>query len=251
MSKTVFEHLSEQIEQVVRGRRFIISEIGKLKTVVQNLQDSLEKTNLSSIANTINDLKNFIQNAVTTLGNLKNSVTQLSSTISSLSTSVENTYNIVKEIKATGGGKVSQPTSQPTIPTFQPPISQPVTQPFQPPITQPTVPTYQPPISQPPTPTFQPSTSQPASQLTQPPGGNIGMKFDSILAAAQKGMPAKDLGNMIDQLRSELSKINPLDSKLFELSMEAGRLKSLGTKILDANGIGVLQQKIIKWKSQT
>ncbi|MHA1341848.1 MAG: hypothetical protein ACTSO2_17915 [Promethearchaeota archaeon] len=77
------------------------------------------------------------------------------------------------------------------------------------------------------------------------------MKFDNILNAARSGTAAKDLGAMIDQLRSELSKINPLDSKLFELSMEAGRLKSLGTKILDPNGVAILEQKINKWKSQS
>ncbi|MHA1395484.1 MAG: hypothetical protein ACTSRZ_18430 [Promethearchaeota archaeon] len=239
MSKTVFEHLSEQISQVVRGRRFIISEIGKLKTVVQDLQDALEKSNLSSVANTINELKSFIQNAVTTLGNLKNSISQLSSTISSLSSSVENTYNIVKGLKA---GTIGRPAA----PTFQPSAPQPAAPTFQPSAPQPAAPTFQPSAPQPAAPTFQPPAPQPAAS-----SGNIAMKFDNILNAARSGTAAKDLGAMIDQLRSELSKINPLDSKLFELSMEAGRLKSLGTKILDPNGVAILEQKINKWKSQS
>jgi hypothetical protein len=81
--------------------------------------------------------------------------------------------------------------------------------------------------------------------------GAAGASFDRILQSAQSGTPAKDLGGMIDALRTALSKANPLNPILFELSMEAGRLKSLGGNPLDESNIGSLQQKIDKWKSKS
>jgi hypothetical protein len=215
--KTVYEHLLESVDNVVKGRRYIIAEIGKVKVSVDDLKASLDQSSMGEVANTVNELKNFIQNAVNTLGTLKNSIAQLSSSITSLSSTVENTYNIVKNMKA--GGTISAPVTssfapQPVAPSFSAP--------------QPVAP----------------------SLSASPAPSSSGNKFDNVLSAAKSGTSAKDLGVMLDQIRSELSKINPLDSKLFELSMEAGRLKSLGAKSLDSNGISTLEGKINKWKSQ-
>ncbi len=57
-------------------------------------------------------------------------------------------------------------------------------------------------------------------------------RFDKVLNDAKGGITAKELGGSLVQLRSQLSKENPLNPVLFELSMEAGRLKSLGSKSL-------------------
>lgn len=232
MSKTVFDHLSESIDQVVKGRRYIISEIGKLKVSVEDLKDALDQSTMGDVAQTVTDLKDFIQNAVQTLGQLRNSVSQLSSSISGLTSTVENTYRIVKNMKSGGGmpaARPSAPAPQPSAPAPQPTRSQPSTPP---------------PATQPSTPAPQPSAPAPSS-------GGSGVDFDKVLNSAKSGTSAKELGGMIDNLRTQLSKINPLDSKLFELSMEAGRLKSLGDKPLDSNNIGTLEQKITKWKSQS
>jgi len=54
---------------------------------------------------------------------------------------------------------------------------------------------------------------------------------------------------MIDQLRTKLSKENPLNPILFELSMESGRLKALGDAPLNESNLNTLTQKIYKWKT--
>jgi flagellin-specific chaperone FliS len=234
--KTVYEHLLESVDNVVKGRRYIIAEIGKVKVSVDDLKSALDQSSMGEVANTVNELKNFIQNAVNTLGTLKNSVSQLASSITALSSTVENTYNIVKNMKAGGVAPSPIGTSyiapQPVAPSFSAP--QPVAPSFSAP--QPVAPSFSAPHSAPQIPSSAPSS-----------GGN---KFDNVLSAAKSGTVAKDLGVMLDQIRSDLSKVNPLDSKLFELSMEAGRLKSLGAKSLDDNGIATLEGKINKWKSQ-
>ncbi|MBD3352082.1 MAG: hypothetical protein GF364_11400 [Candidatus Lokiarchaeota archaeon] len=240
MSKTVFEHISEQVDQVVKGRRYIIAEIGKLKVSVEDLKEVLEVSSMGDLASSVSDLKNFIQTAVNTLGNLKNSVSQLSSSISSLSTTVQNTYNVVKDMKS-GGGMPMSSAPKPSMPSM-PSMGAP----------KPSMPSMgAPKPSMPSMPSMGAPKSAPSVAAPQSSsGGNTGSKFDNILSAAKSGTNAKDLGGMIDKLRSELSKANPLDSKLFELSMEAGRLKSLGDKALDQNALSTLEQKINKWKSQ-
>ena len=63
--KTVFDHLSEQIDQVVRGRRYIIAEIGKLKVSLMNFKDAIEKSSGGSgIGSLVNDMKSFMKSKV-------------------------------------------------------------------------------------------------------------------------------------------------------------------------------------------
>ncbi len=58
-------------------------------------------------------------------------------------------------------------------------------------------------------------------------------RFARILMNAKGGFTAKELGAELATMRSQLSNENPLNPILFELSMEVGRLKSLGLKPLD------------------
>jgi hypothetical protein len=62
---------------------------------------------------------------------------------------------------------------------------------------------------------------------------------------------AKEIGGILDQLRTRLSKENPLNPILFELSMEAGRLKSFGAKPLSGSDINALEMKIQKWRQKS
>ncbi|MHA1871689.1 MAG: hypothetical protein ACTSXF_12140 [Promethearchaeota archaeon] len=252
MPQSVYEHLAEQLDQVVRGRRFIISEIGKLKVTVDDLKVALESSNIGEIAGTVSQLKNFISQAVTTLGDLKNSISQLSSSVSALSTTVSNTYNIVKNIKASGGVKAAAPAPSASAPAYTAPASAPTTSST----------TFSSNVASKPAPTSSsfsaPTTPKPAIPQTQTPAPSVpaapqggGDIFDKILNSAKAKTPAVELGKMIDQLRSDLSKKNPLNPILFELSMEAGRLKSLGSKTLDAAGIQGLAAKIQNWKAKS
>ncbi len=70
-------------------------------------------------------------------------------------------------------------------------------------------------------------------------------RFERILNDAKGGKTAKELGGELAALRSQLSKENPLDPVLFELSMEAGRLKSCQKEWLDT---AELEQIIAKLK---
>ena len=72
--------------------------------------------------------------------------------------------------------------------------------------------------------------------------------FDAIIEAAKNNIFARDIGKMIDSARSEISKSNSLNPILFELSMEAGRLKILGEKSLTQEGIDKLEELANKWK---
>ncbi|MHA1734437.1 MAG: hypothetical protein ACTSU5_21060 [Promethearchaeota archaeon] len=55
----------------------------------------------------------------------------------------------------------------------------------------------------------------------------------------------------LDALRTQLSKENPLNPILFELSMEAGRLKSMGAKPLSGADISTLEGKINSWRAKS
>jgi hypothetical protein len=72
--------------------------------------------------------------------------------------------------------------------------------------------------------------------------------FDAIVESAKNNTFARELGKMIDSARSEISKLNSLNPILFELSMEAGRLKIMGEKSLNQDGIEKLEELINKWK---
>jgi len=238
MSKTVFDHLNEQIDEVVRGRRYIIAEIGKLKVSVDELKGALGATSSNDIGATVSDLKGFIGQAVSTLGDLKNTVSQLAASMSAMNKTVEGAYNAIKNIKAGGGSVSSFGGSQPSSFGASQPSSFGSSQPSSFNAPQPQAPSFA-------------SLQPPAQAAAQPAGGSGGGKFDGILSAARSGTAAKDIGVMLDQIRAQLASANPLNPVLFELSMEAGRLKSLGSKSLDGAAIGTLETKINNWKAKS
>ena len=205
--KTVFDHLSEQIDSVVRGRRYIIAEIGKLKVTLEEFREAIEEQaggGGGGIASIAGEMKNFMQNTISTLSELKGTISQLSGTVNNLQTRVQQLSGQVQNVKSSGGAPQQQ---------------------------------YSPP----------PQQQAPPPQQQAPQGSPL----DALLNTAKSGATAKDLGVKIDELRSDLSKKNPLNPILFELSIEAGRLKSMGDKALDSNGISNLEQKITKWKSKS
>jgi hypothetical protein len=99
-------------------------------------------------------------------------------------------------------------------------------------------------------PTQAPAAAAPAAAGAQLSGPAASAAFDKIMQVARGGTQAKDIGGMLDSIRTALSKANPLNPILFELSMEAGRLKSLGGIPLDQANISGLDQKVAKWKTK-
>ncbi len=255
MSKTVFDALSEKIDQVVLGRRYIIAEIGKLKVSVEDFKGAIEKANFQSIADAVTEMKNFMQMAVSSLGQLKSTLTQLGNTVANLSTTVDDTLGAVNQLRSRGGGA-------PMVPTPSRAVSAPVPSTYgggpsafsaTPPPPQPSSaasgfpkPSDLKSFSAPPAPA--PSFASPPPSFA--PAGSVN-RFDKILNDAKGGITAKDLGGDLDVLRSQLSKENPLNPVLFELSMEAGRLKSLGGKSLTGADLSGFEIKVNSWKQKS
>ncbi len=214
----------EKLDEVVLGRRYIIAEIGKLKEVVSDLQDTSIGDAMVQITGAVNEMKNFMQTSINSLTDLKNNITNLGTAINSLNSTVETNLNAVNALKA--GGGISAPAISSSFPA---PVA--------------TTTGYTPaPVATTTSYTPAPVASTPAAA---PSGGT---NFDSILSAAQSNSPSVKLGNMIDELRTKLSKENPLNPILFELSMESGRLKALGDNPLNENNLKTLIQKLQKWK---
>jgi len=220
MSKTVFDQLMEKLDEVILGRRYIIAEIGKLKEIVGDIQDTSSGDAMAQIGGAVNEMKNFMQNSINTLTDLKNNINNLGTSINSLNNTVETTLNAINTLKSGGGMVSAAPISTPTPTRSAPaPTSAPV------------------------------STAAPAATATAAPSGGGGAGFDGILTAANASTPAVDLGNMVDALRTTLSKENPLNPILFELSMESGRLKAVGANPLNDKNKQTLIEKLNKWKS--
>jgi hypothetical protein len=242
MSKTVFDHLTESIDQVVKGRRFLIAEIGKVKTDVGELRELVEKSSGGSdMGAMINDLKSFTQRTLQTLSELKSSVTQLGGL-------VKNLTQAVQSLQMRGGGApqqgyAPQPQAQPAYAPQQGYAPQPQAQPA-----------YAPQQGYAPQPQAQPAYA-PQPQAAAPAAAAnpaaVAAAFDKLIQLAGSGTPAKDIGTALDNLRGSLAKANPLNPILFELSMEAGRLKSLGGAPLDGSNLDGLKQKVAKWKSKS
>ncbi|MHA1283745.1 MAG: hypothetical protein ACTSQP_14700 [Promethearchaeota archaeon] len=212
----------EKLDEVILGRRYIIAEIGKLKEIVSDIQDTQTGDAMAQITAAVNEMKTFMQNSINALTDLKNNINNLTTSINSLNSTVETTLNAVNALKDGGIAPISPQASAPTTTSTPAPS---IT------TTAPSTPSA--------TPTTTPST--PATSGTS--------RFDDILKAAKANTPALELGNMIDKLRTQLSKENPLNPILFELSMESGRLKALGNTPLKENHLKTLEEKINKWKS--
>lgn len=224
MSKTVFDQLMEKLDEVILGRRYIIAEIGKLKEVVSDIQDTSVNDAMTQIAGAVNEMKTHMQNAVNALTDLKNNINNLTTNVNSLNSTTNTTLNAINALKE--GGPIPASSSKSSASPAPTSSGQPSSSP---------APT--------PKPTPSPQTTSPA------PSGGGSLDFDAILNAAKGNKNAVEVGNMIDELRTSLSKSNPLDPRLFELSMESGRLKALGDNPLNENNLKTLTDKINKWKS--
>ncbi|MFO8019312.1 MAG: hypothetical protein R6U96_11795 [Promethearchaeia archaeon] len=241
MSKTVFDQLMEKLDEVILGRRYIIAEIGKLKETVSDIQDTSVGDSLSEITGAVNEMKSFMQEAINSMKNLKNSVNNLSTSVNSLNSTTNTTLNAVNALKEGGVSTSAKSTTAPsTAPTPQPQSST---------KSQPTPSSSSTSQSSAPS----PAPSEPSPSPSSSPSGSAsggGTEFDTILDAAEAGSTAVEIGNKIDDLRTKLSKENPLDPKLFELSMESGRLKALGDVEINEKNMETLKSKINKWKNQ-
>src|SRR6056297_1470666 len=120
MSKrTVFDHLTEQLDSVVKGRRYIISKIGKLKESVMDLQDSVANSSGggAGMGSLVGDLKTFMQQTIGTLGQLKTSFNKLNNVVNSLSSQVQ-------QLKSSGvsapAAKASSPAPAKSAPAPKP-----------------------------------------------------------------------------------------------------------------------------------
>ena len=219
MSKTVFDQLMEKLDEVILGRRYIIAEIGKLKEIVGDIQDISSGDAITQIGAAVNEMKTFMQNSINTLTDLKNNINNLGTSINSLNSTVETTLNAIHNLKE--GGMTAAPVSA---------------APARSAMSAPT-----------------PSAMSPAPSMSTPPpapasAASGASEFDAITNAANASTPAVELGNMVDKLRTKLSKENPLNPILFELSMESGRLKALGSNPLNDKNLQTLIEKIQKWK---
>lgn len=214
MSKTVFDQLMEKLDEVILGRRYIIAEVGKLKEIVSEMQDTSVGDAINQITSAVNEMKNFMQTSINSLTDLKNNITNLGTSVNSLNSTVETTLNAVNTLKS--GGYSAPSSVAPAMKASTPAVSS------------------------------APKATA-ASSAPKPATTSGGSEFNAILSAANSNTPAVQIGNMIDQLRTRLSKENPLNPILFELSMESGRLKALGDSPLNETNKNTLTQKINKW----
>src|SRR6056297_496863 len=232
MSKrTVFDHLTEQLDSVVKGRRYIISKIGKLKESVMDLQDSVANSSGggAGMGSLVGDLKTFMQQTIGTLGQLKTSFNKLNNVVNSLS-------NQVQQLKSS---VVSAPAAKAASSPAPAPRASPAPQ------QQAAAPKSNPP----------PESAAAPQQQAAPAGGGgkksgIHTALERILGNAKSGAPSEKIGQMLDALRTSISKSDPLSPILFELSMEAGKLKSLGDKPVEGGNLSGLETKVEKWKSK-
>ena len=61
----------EKLDEVILGRRYIIAEIGKLKEVVSDIQDTSAGDAMNQISSAVNEMKSFMQNSIIPLQILK------------------------------------------------------------------------------------------------------------------------------------------------------------------------------------
>ena len=233
-----FDQLNEKIDQVVLGRRYIIAEIGKLKVSVEDFRDAIQNANFQSIADAVGEMKNFMQMAVSSLGQLKSTLTQLGNTVANLNNTVDDTLKAVQKGGKGGAGGPAPAAPMPGRAPVAPKPSAPVPSPKKGGRAAPP-----PPVAE-----EAPEEEAAAPEEAAEEGGD---RFSEILGKAKGGTTAKDLGLLLDGLRSALSKENPLNPILFELSMEAGRLKSLGNKKLSGADLSGFEIKVNSWKAKS
>lgn len=218
MSEILLNQLIEKLDEVLLGRRDIISEIEKLKDAIERIQS--EKKDNSEITNTVNEIKVFMSKSTNVLSELNNNMKDLQYLINSLNnvfTTISNTINIQESFKTNESTKPQKAISSTR---------------------------YEEDLSTPLKPWGElPSISSPEKIIETARDSD----FNLILSIAKSNNPAVEIATMLEKIRTKLENENPLNPILFELSMESRRLRSLGNVPLNEYNLQILLEKIHKW----
>lgn len=221
MSEILLNQLIEKLDEVLLGRRDIISEIEKLKDAIERIQSEKKDNSAIQITNTVNEIKVFMSKSTNILSELNNNMKDLQYLINSLNnvfTTISNTINIQKSIKTSEISTKPQKTvsSRSYEEDLYPPIK--------------SLGDLQ-------------STSTSEKLIETPRDSD----FNLILSIAKSNNPAVEIATMLEKIRTKLENENPLNPILFELSMESRRLRSLGNVPLNEYNLQILLDKIQKW----
>ena len=211
MSEILLNQLIEKLDEVLLGRRDIISEIEKLKDTIEKIQNEQKDNAVMQITNSVNEIKVFMSKSTNVLSELNTNMRNLQNLINSLNT----VFDIVLNTK-----KIPESFTTSEISTQPQKIVAPIRSPSE-----------------------SISTSAP-----EKPIDIVGdSDFNLIISIAQSNNPAVEIALMLEKIRTKLENENPLNPILFELSMESRRLKSLGNVPLDAYNLQILIEKLQKW----
>jgi division protein CdvB (Snf7/Vps24/ESCRT-III family) len=83
--KTIFENIKEKIDELIMGRRYLISEMGKLKISV----DKMAQVNLGDIKGLFDDFRSNVGN-LSQMGDQLKQITDLTNNLSTMSDSLKN-----------------------------------------------------------------------------------------------------------------------------------------------------------------
>ena len=221
MSEILLNQLIEKLDEVLLGRRDIISEIEKLKDTIEKIQNEQKDNTVMQITNSVNEIKVFMSKSTNVLSELNNNMRNLQNLVSSLNNvfdTILNTMNIPESF--TTSEISTKPQKIVTSTRYENNI-------------------------------FAPIRSPGESISTSAPEKSIDILGDSdfnlIISIAKSNNPAVEIAIMLEKIRTKLENENPLNPILFELSMESRRLRSLGNMPLDANNLQILTNKLQKW----
>ena len=212
MSEILLNQLIEKLDEVLLGRRDIISEIEKLKDAIEKIQYEQKDNSAVQITNSVNEIKVFMSKSTNVLSELNTNMRNLQNLINSLNT----VFDIVLNTK-----KIPESFTTSEISTQPQKIVAPIRSPSE-----------------------SISTSAP-----EKPIDIVGdSDFNLIISIAKSNNPASEIALMLEKVRTKLERENPLNPILFELSMESGRLKALGSSPLSDKNLQTLIDKTQKWK---
>lgn len=193
--------------------REVNEEIKNIKKTTDNLKLVFDNSDLMDMSTTLETVKLFIQQSMKSQGEIKKYINELSKRIDGLNEKLNNLGSKYQS-GLLNERKLNEKTF--TQNESESRSSVVIAYPAPPPVTE--------------------SEAKEADNI-----------FDEVYSAAKK-KKGNELGKMIDEIRLTLSHKNPLNPILFELSMEAGRLKSLGENQLNDQDFQILEQKIYSWK---
>lgn len=233
MSNFLFDQLKE-----------VNDEIKNIKKKTDNLKLIFNNSDLMDMSSTLETLKLFIQQSVKSQGEMKKYITELSQRIDGLSEKLDiisSKFQSGVNEKKLNEKKFTQNISEiqelKNITTSEQQNTFNINKEGN-----------KPPSKKAPESRSSIVIAYPATPpVTEIESNKADITFDAVYSAAKK-KKGNELGKMIDEIRLSLSKNNPLNPILFELSMEAGRLKSLGENPLNNQDFQILEQKIFSWK---